>query len=337
MRVHVGVLMQGQGHLNRAAALVRRLRARGHEVSVLLAGATPPAYAEAAIGPFEHLEIANLVVRSGELDAWASARVFLASMPARFAAVRGLARRLARARVDLVLSDFEPVSALAARVAGVPAAGIAGQYRLTRTDAAGPPAGLTRLGSLAFMESFTPGLARYFAVTFSPARATRPRTLVVDPIVDDAVRDATPSSGGFTLAYLYAYPLEQVLGTLQMAPGSYRVYGLDRDEVHGNVTLARTDRAAFVRDLAACDGVILNGSFQGVCEAAVLQKPILSIPFAGQYEELFNAHLITRSGLGLSAPRLTTEAVTRFVTSPPAPRRAPVGDGAAQVIEALGL
>jgi len=68
VRIHVGVLMQGQGHLNRAAELVRRLRARGHDVRVLLAGAAPPAYAEAAIGPFEHLEIANLVLRSGELE-----------------------------------------------------------------------------------------------------------------------------------------------------------------------------------------------------------------------------------------------------------------------------
>lgn len=337
MRIHVGVLMQGQGHLNRAAELTRRLRARGHDLRVLLAGQAPPAYAEAAIGPFERLDLPNLVIASGELRRWATARSFGASLPARLAAVRALARRFASDRVDLVLTDFEPISALAARLAGVPAAGIAGQYRLTRTDARGPRAGATRAASLAIMEAWTPGLARYFAVTFSPARATRRATQVVDPIVDAAVRDAAPSAGGFTLAYLYAYPQARVLAALGGAPGRFRVYGFDRDETHGPVTFARTDRRAFVRDLAACEGVILNGSFQGVCEAAVLHKPVLSIPFGGQYEELYNAHQIERWGLGSVAPRLTSAAVTRFVTRPPAPPRAPVGDGATQVIEALGL
>ncbi len=86
--------------------------------------------------------------------------------------------------------------------------------------------------------------------------------------------------------------------------------------------------------------MILNGSFQGVCEAIALGKPVLSIPFADQYEEAFNAFQIARGGFGQSAASLSAESVERFLRfaagyRPPASRV--IADGATQVIEALGL
>ena len=314
MRIHYGVLSQGQGHLNRSAGLIRTLRARGHRVDVLVAGDPPPAYANQVLGDFDFLELPNLSLEDGRLRYRRTAVRFMGAMPRRALAVSRLAHRFARRRVDLVLSDWEPVTAWAAFLARAPSAGIAGQYRMTRTDAVGPKAPVDRALTHGLIESWTPGLSRYFAVTFSPLSATRPRTKVVPPIVDERVRGLAPRREGFFLAYLYTYPKERVLAVLR-GLGRFRVYGLGVDEQHGEIALCRTDRGSFIDDLARCDGVIFNGSFQGVCEAVSLGKPVLSIPFSRQYEEAFNAFQVQRAGLGMAAPRLTRRAIEGFVRS----------------------
>jgi uncharacterized protein (TIGR00661 family) len=340
MRVLYGVLSMGQGHVNRAAVVIRRLRDRGHRVDVVLSGDRPPSYARDVLGEFEHVSVPNLVIHDGQIARTRTAAAFGASLPARAAETRRLARRLARDRVDLVLTDFEPLTAWAAVLAGAPRAGISGQYRITRTNAPPPReakgAGVAKL----IMHAWTPPLTRYFAVSFGDDVATRARTEVVAPIVDDALRERAPKRAGFYLAYLYSYDLARVRSALEGHGVRFRVYGMGGPGVHGDIELRATDRASFVDDLVDCDGVILNGSFQGVCEAAALGKPILSIPFANQYEEAFNAHQVERNGLGMRAGGLTRDAIATFVAraaSWSTPTKSRTGDGATAVVAALGL
>jgi len=342
MRILYGVLSQGQGHVNRASALVQRIRARGHRVDVVLSGDPPPAYAGQVFGGanIDYLTVPNLVIQDGRVARRQTMLAFSRSLPARVDHARALARRLARDRIDLVLTDFEPLSAWAATLARVPSAGIAGQYRITRTNAPRPPDGKGGAAARAIMNLWTTPLDRYFAVSFGPDEPTRPRTMVVPPVIEDAIREKTPRRDGFFLAYLYSYDRARVRRALAHHGVRFRVYGMGGPLREGpNIELCATDRAAFLEDLATCDGVILNGSFQGVCEAAALGKPVLTIPFGQQYEESFNAHQVERAGLGLRADALSHEAVDALMTMASmrafAPRRD--GDGAAFVMSELGL
>lgn len=338
MKILYGVLSQGQGHLNRAAALIALLRARGHRVSIVTSGETPPDYAQKTLGPFTHVPLPGFVLSDGVVRRRATLTAFARSVPSRTTRARALARTIADERVDLVITDFEPIAAWAARIAGAPCVGVAGQYRITRTDALAPPEGpLERWTARAVMEAWTPPLQRYFAVSFTAVRPTRARTDVVWPIVDAALSDRRTRRDGFVLAYLYAYPEDRVVRALSGHGVSFRVYGLGERPATADVTFAATGREPFLDDLATCDAVILNGSFQGVCEAAALGKRILSIPFGAQFEERFNAYQVERAGLGACATALTREAVAAFVSDRASAARTPLPDGAAQVAEALGL
>jgi len=339
VRILYGVLSQGQGHINRAAVMVRRLRARGHRVEVVLSGDPPPAYAERILGGFDHIPVGNLVLTDGVLARRKTALTFGRSLPRRLREARALARRLVRDRIDLVLTDFEPISSWSARIAHVPIVGISGQYRITRTNAMHPPASCgERLLAQAVMETWTPPLLKYFAVSFLNDVSTRPRTHVVAPIVDDGLLERQAKSEGFCLAYLYSYDQRRVIDALNGLHLPFRVYGLGKRDAVGTVNFCATDREAFLDDLLGCESVILNGSFQGVCEAASLGKPILSLPFQGQYEELFNAFQVERAGLGLRDDSLSREAVERLLAfSLPRTSSARLSDGAAETINALGL
>jgi uncharacterized protein (TIGR00661 family) len=339
VKIHYGIQSQGQGHIVRAAAMISRLRARGHAVAPFLVGQPPPSYARGLLGPYEFHPWRAFHIKDGRLDMRATAAAIATQVPGALKLRRELGDRLVRDRVDLVLTDLEPISAWAAWRVGIPSAGISGQYRISRTDAPGP--GKQRTVGRMTIDIITPGLSRYFAVSFFAAKPTRAKTQVVAPIIDEGLRAMPARSDGFVLAYLYTYKLEQVLAALQ-GPTRFRVYGMDRDERIGDVDFRPTDRQAFLSDLAACDGAILNGSFQGVCEAIALRKPVLSIPFAQQYEEAFNAFNIERCGHGIAAASLDAEAVQRFEAfrrgyRPPPLDAHALGDGAAQVIGALSL
>ncbi len=335
-RILYGVMSQGQGHINRSAAMIERLREKGHEVQVFVAGNPPPPYTQEVLGPFTFAHVPYFVLRNGKLHIPLTVRNYITSLPARRRAIQALTTTLRRNKTELVLTDFEPISAKAARCAGVPVAGIAGQYRIVHTDCSAPNVQPERLIAFLVGHAWTPGLDRYFAVSFSAAKSRYAHTQVVGPLLGKDVLAQRPTQQGFHLAYLYAYTRQQVIESL--APyGRFRVYGMGPCKPWGDIEFCATDRKAFVGDLAACEGVIFNGSFQAVCEAAMLGKPMLSIPFQGQYEELFNAHLIEHEGLGHAAPTLTPEAVGNWIyarqnLTPPA-----LPDGVAQILEALAL
>lgn len=336
MKILYGVQIHGQGHINRSAEMIRRLRARGHRVEVLTSGQTPPLYAEGVLGAFDHVSLPLFAMKDGSLMLWQTGLRCLRLFPRHVHSCVSLAKRLTRHRFDLVISDFEPVSAWAAGLARMPSAGIAAQYRMTHTDAPGVGTVSDRLVPELATRACGAGLTKLFAVSFWPLNPTHLNTRVVGPIVGSAVRALQPKRRGFYLAYLYSYSKRRVLDVLgDSAP--FRVYGLGAGETEKGVEFCGTSRDNFLRDLADCEGVVLNGSFQGACEASVLGKSVLSIPFANHYEERFCADQVARSGLGVTAPQLDRSAISRFVDGAcPAPIAA-MDDGGKAIIEELSL
>ncbi len=336
MKIFYGVQIHGQGHLNRSAEMIRRLRERGHHVDVLTSGQTPPEYAERVLGKFEHVSMPVFALSDGRLDVVRSGKKALALVPTQLQKTTDLAKRLSKNKYDLLLSDFEPISSWAAGLAKLPSAGIAAQYRMTHTRAvrSGPltkrlvPQLATRLCSL--------GLQRFFAVSFSPLQPLANKTTVVGPIVGPDVRELSPGDDGFFLAYLYSYSQERVIAALR-GKTPFRVFGLGKRPPYENIQFCATSRESFLQQLSRCSGVVLNGSFQAVCEASTLGKPVLSIPFANHYEETFCAEQLASAGLGITQACLTREGISAFVCNPPLPQASILSDGADTILGELSL
>jgi uncharacterized protein (TIGR00661 family) len=335
LRIHYGINVHRQGHVCRVAEMLRRLRARGHHVTVTTCGPTPPTYARALVGDFEHVHGPGLTILDGRMHLRRTVVELLSTFPNVAIQARSLARRLVRERVDLILSDYDLLTSLTAAWSGIPAAGVAGQYRVHRTVGPRPGLGFLHATSFPVLEATSVGMTRIFAISFCPVRSKRTNTDVIGPIVDSELRAATPQRADFTLVYITA-PTANVIAALAPSGRSFRVYGGHAPGRVGNIEFVPTGRSAFVDDLVRCNGVIINGGFQSVCEAAVLGKAILSIPIPKQYESLFNAHQLAASGLGVTAPVLDAAAVERLHALPTLPPPA-FRDGADQVIEQLGL
>ena len=92
-----------------------------------------------------------------------------------------------------------------------------------------------------------------------------------------------------------------------------RAYGFEVNGQRGGVTYKATTTAGVLDDLAGCAGVIMSAGHSLACECLHLEKPMLLIPIAQQYEQAVNAYHVEKLGAGRWVDRLSTEAMDEFV------------------------
>ncbi len=214
---------------------------------------------------------------------------------------------------DLVISDFDPFSNILAHWAHLPVACIDNIHVLSRCAVEVPVGydidfGIARLVTAAM----TPGADRYFISSFFDVRPIKPRTTIVPPILRDEVLKATPSLGDHIVVYHTVPQFQELVELLKQADGRYVVYGFDRDEEVGRVSLRRVSETGFLRDLASAKAVVSGGGFTLITEALQLGKPVYSIPVLGQFEQVLNAHYLQHMGFGEFHRDLDPESLLGF-------------------------
>ena len=328
MRILYGVQGTGNGHLARARVFAPALARAGHEVDWLFSGRDPSGYFDLeAFGAARHLRGLGLVVRHGRIDRLATAR--------RIRPLR-LARELLDVRperYDLVVSDYEPLSAWAGKLEGVPVVGIGHQQAFAGTDADGcvPEPDGDRLGR-AVLRRFAPadvGLGMHWA---------RFRPTILPPVVDTSL--ALADDEGFTLVYRPFESSRTLVAELNRVERTrFELFApdvRDRERV-GNVLLRPCSHGVFRERLVRASGVMCSTGFELVSEALHLGLPVLTRPLPGQHEQQANALALRELGLArVHRGPLNPVLMERFLAEPRGARARRWPDVAGAVVEALG-
>jgi uncharacterized protein (TIGR00661 family) len=337
MRILYGVQGTGNGHLARARPIARALAARGVDVNWLFSGRVREGFSGMdAFGDWAWRRGLTFVHRDGAVDALGTWRAN------RWESITREVRELDLTGFDLVVSDFEPVTAWAARRAGVRSVGISNQAAYAYP--------IPRVGS----DPVQSAVFRWFAPVDVPVGMHwDPLGLpLVPPVVE------TPAPGpvddDLVLVYLPFERLEHVVEVLAQVRGA-RFLCYHPAAPAGVVRLAAGDAghvrvqglcgSAFPRDLARCGSVLANAGFGLASEAIALGRRILVKPMDGQFEQASNAHVLSVLGMGQSVRTLTPGAVESWLATPrPAPRPWPdaasaiadwLAEGATAPVEAL--
>ncbi len=303
--------------------MVKGLRGLGHDVHCLLTGRESAAFADPAIR-------ASHTLLAGFTGSAAGGRVRLLRTvselrPARF--VRDV-RGFDASGFDLVLTDYEPVSAWIALRSGLPSVGVGHLYafqRPLRLPGWTEPARilLGRAGSV-----YTPVRTAVGLHWHRFGGASLPPTISPDLVAaaEAAPPPAGPGGDRPVLVYLPAESEESVLGLLSAVPRQrfvvYRPVPASVD--HGNVTIRPYHRAAFVSDLVASCGVITHAGFSLVSEALHLGRRLLVRPIGWHPEQYLNGRALLSLGLATVTDRLTRKCVEYWLDTPePAPMNYP--------------
>lgn len=284
MKILYGVQATGNGHITRARVMAGALAAQGLEVDYLFSGRPPEQLFD--MEPFGDYRCRRGLTfqygAGGRVNALGT--LCNNSLWQLWGEIRGLDL----SGYDLVISDFEPVSAWAARRQGIPSIGIAHQY-VFNYDLPGRHQGYLTRGAVRLMAPVDTAIGlhwHHFNQPILPPLISPPRypvTLEIDKI----------------LVYLPHESRAQLLDWFSRFADYRFVVYCDSTEpgTQKNVHFQPFSRDGFERDLASCAGVISNSGFGLASETVQYGKKLLSKPYRGQVEQLSNAEIMQQLNL----------------------------------------
>ncbi len=297
MKILYGVQGTGNGHITRARAMQVALSNAGIDVDWVFSGRPRDKFFEMeAFGDFRVFKGLTFVTKAGKVDLIKTfAEASLAQM---YQDIRTLNLKA----YDLVVTDFEPVVAWAAKKQGIPCIGIGHQYAFNHDI----PKAENSLASDAIMRWFAP-VSLGIGVHWHHFDQT-----ILPPIIEPDMK--TESGKNKTLVYLPLERSSDVLTVLKQFSHCFIFHCGDIEPgQYENVTVKGFSRTGFQESLHTTDGVVCNAGFELASEALSIGRKIMVKPLKGQMEQASNALALSELGFGLSTAKIDVKAIQRFL------------------------
>jgi uncharacterized protein (TIGR00661 family) len=306
-----GVNGEGAGHSTRAKEVIRHLQRSGHTVQV----ASFDRGLRNLGTEFEVTEIYGLRLAYVQNQVRYRKTIFknLLSIPRAARSIKRLRNLAKQWRIDLVCTDFEPLSYHVGHHESLPVISIDNQHALTHAKIDYPRKyRKDALAAKLVTKAMIPHADECLITTFFPTEIKRKRAYRMPPILRQEVLDAKPTQGSHVLVYVTS-PSDELAGVLKQVGHSFVCYGFNREGRDGNLTFKKPSLTSFLADLASCCGVVANSGFSLICEALHLGKPYLAIPVHHQFEQALNAHYLAKLGYGVYWDELNRERIESFL------------------------
>jgi uncharacterized protein (TIGR00661 family) len=214
---------------------------------------------------------------------------------------------------QMIISDFEPITARVAVFNKIPFISIDNQHFISGTRIEYPKKyKKDALITKAVIEQMTLGAKAYLSITFVPEKIIKKNIFLFPPILRKEVLEAKTGIQDYIIIYLTS-PFSGFIETLKKIKKKFIVYGFDEDKIDGNIIFKKASQDGFLKDLSNCEGVIANAGFSLMSEALYLGKPYLAIPVKGQFEQVINGYYLEKFGYGKYWDDLDREKIEAFL------------------------
>ncbi|MEI6692539.1 MAG: glycosyltransferase family protein [Chlorobium sp.] len=305
MKILFGVQGTGNGHISRSRELVRKLKEEGHQVDVIISGRKEEDLKEIEIfEPYRVMKGMTLVTYKGKLN-------YIDTM-FQLDLVRLMSDilMLETAGTDLIITDFDPITSMVARIRNIPSVGFGHQYAF-RYDV--PMA----KGNL---------FEKYTLLNFAPSRYNAGlhwnhfNQPVFPPVIPASLYDKTAGTiiKEKILVYLPFEEVEDVAAFVASFDGyEFFIYGkVTQSHDEGHLHYRGYSRDGFLNDLMECSGVVCNAGFELPGEALYLGKKLLLRPLDGQIEQESNALAMEQLGYGMATHSLDHNILADWLQKP---------------------
>ncbi|HJS97644.1 MAG TPA: MJ1255/VC2487 family glycosyltransferase [Terriglobales bacterium] len=306
-----GVNGEGSGHSTRAKEMIKHLQSQGHSVHV----ASFDRGLRNLKSEFDVTEIYGLRLAYVRNRVRYRKTIFgnLLKAPRAAKSIKQLTRLAEEWEIDLVVTDFEPLTCHLAHRARLPVISIDNQHLLTRAEISYPRECRKDAAAAKLVTRFmTHGCDAYLVVSFFEAPLRRRDTFLFPPILRQEVLQARASSGDYVLVYVTS-PSAELTELLKRIRQRFVCYGFEGEGEEGNLVFRKPSLDGFLTDLAGCKAVLANSGFSLISEALHLRKPYLAWPLKRQFEQVFNAYYIHKMGYGAYWDDLNKERIESFL------------------------
>ena len=305
MKILFGVQGTGNGHISRSRELVRKLKAEGHDVEVIISGRKEEELKEIEVfAPYRVMKGMTLITYKGKLD-------YLNTMfHLDLVSLMSDIVQLDTTGTDLIITDFEPITSMTAKLKNIPSIGFGHQYAFQYDIS---------VANGGFFE-------KYALMNFAPARYNAGlhwnhfNQPIFPPVIPESLysQNALTVINGKVLVYLPFEELEDISLLFSSFTGyEFFIYGKvteSRDE--GHLHYRSYSREGFLGDLMESNGVVCNAGFELPGEALHLGKKLLLRPLDGQIEQQSNALGMVELGYGMAMDSLDGTVLADWLQMP---------------------
>ena len=194
---------------------------------------------------------------------------------------------------DLVINDFEPVSAWAAKLNNINILSLSHQNAVL--DEASPKYGKYKFEKI-ILKYYAPSNNRfgfhfknYSSNTFSP-------------IIRKKIRTTKISNKGHITVYLPSYNINKIVKVLSQIPiVKWHIFSKEAKNLmfKKNITIYPINEFDFIKSISSSNGVLCGAGFETPAEALFLKKKLMVIPMKNQYEQQCNALALKEMGVSV--------------------------------------
>ena len=320
MKILYGTCGEGMGHVMRSAVVAKHLQAQGHSLEFVCASGRAYDYLERTFGKIVHRVVGLSTVMTGNSlrpIATMGLNLLQQSIASPFAHVGTF---LAVQRPDVVISDFEPFVARYAGASKIPLLALDNIHFMNRFEHSrlGLGNGADRAAAaimFAATSEMVPGADRYMVTSFVEAKARLDRTSLHLPILRNEILSGAKTVGDHIIVYLNEKAESaRVLGVLKTLGGwKFKTFGMEGTG-SSNVEVIPFSTDRFLKEFLSSRAVIGGAGFTLMTEAIYSGKPMLALPFEGQFEQILNANYLQKLGWGERSRGFSSQEVGGFLS-----------------------
>jgi uncharacterized protein (TIGR00661 family) len=284
MKILYAIQGTGNGHLSRAREIIPLLQQKG-ELDLLISGTQADVELPYPV-KYRFKGLCFIFGKKGGVDLMATYRK--SNLKRLYEEIRSLPVE----NYDLVINDFEPVSAWACRRKQKYCVGLSHQAAVIHKNAPKPEK--KDLIGIATLHNYAPVSKTYgfHFEHYSPE--------IFTPVIRSEIRNHPAEIKSHYTVYLPAYSDKRMIKVLsQIKDIEWQVFSKHNKKTYreGNLFFCPIENDAFIESLVSCTGILCGAGFETPAEALFLKKKLLVIPMKGQYEQQCNAAALARLGV----------------------------------------
>lgn len=298
MKILYAIQGTGNGHLSRARDIIPILQTKG-EVDVLVSGIQ----ADVSLGfpiKYTYKGLSFIFGKSGGVNIWETFR------KSNFRRLRKEINSVPVENYDLVINDFEPISAWACFLKGKKCISLSHQSAVIAKGAP-KPARRDLIGYL-ILKYYAPATAKIGFHFHSFAEN------IFTPVIRDQIRNMAVKKDPYYTVYLPSYSDKHLIKILSKVPKvQWEVFSKHNKApfLKGNVVIRPVNNEDFINSMVSSTGVLCGAGFETPAEALFLGKKLMVIPMKGQFEQQCNAAALHAMGVPV-VPSLKKKFVSQI-------------------------
>lgn len=276
MKILYAIQGTGNGHISRARDIIPLLQLRG-ELDILISGTEADVELDYPI-KYTFKGLSFVFGKKGGVD------LVSTYQKAKIKRLQKEIKSLPVQEYDLIINDFEPVSAWACIRQKKPCYSLSHQSAVLNKNA--PHSKKFDPVGKWILNHYAPTTSQFGFHFMSYDKN------IFTPVIRKEIRNATITHNGHYTVYLPAYSDKKILRVLgEIKNVKWQVFSKHTKKAYekDNIQIFPINNQSFIKSMVSSAGIMCGAGFETPAEALFLKKKLIVIPMKGQYEQQCNA------------------------------------------------